>query len=92
MLRGPVLRKGVLLQEICSLQVALVVERQSWPPDTVLQHQMDSRSPFRCWDELVVEVGVVLADPGPSLVSKAVFWGGRASAGDQIKRSAVIRG
>lgn len=92
MLRGPVLRKGVLLQETGSLQVALVLKRQSWPPDVVLQHQRDSWSPVRCWDELVVGVGMVLADPSPSLVSKAVSWGERASAGGQIKHSAGIRG
>lgn len=92
MLRGPVLRKGVLLQEMGSLQVALVLKRRSWPPDVVLQHQRDWWSPVGCWDERVVRVGMVLADPSPSLVSKAASWAERVSAGGQIKHSAGIRG
>lgn len=53
---------------------ALLVKSQSRSPNKVLQDQMYSLSPLMCCNDLLIKVGMVLADPVPSLVLKGMFW------------------
>lgn len=55
-------------------ELASLVKSQSWSPSKALQDEMSSLNPLVCRNDLLIEVGMVLADPPPSLVSKVMLW------------------